>query len=214
MPCSAVFSLVYLFEVCLQLVHAYLSVVVFVAMPTKVRGRGRGAEAGRSRTAAPGRGDAQLSAAEVESSQTGSISQEELMTTMKEIQEELRALRQVVPNTPAAARTVAREMPEGGATSGVSLREWVSMKLDSFDGSGTPIQAADWLAYIEMQLDAFDVLPRDKIRYVTQLMKGEAQIWWRGVQSARTVAHGDLTWSEFVRQFERRFYPATFLDKM
>jgi hypothetical protein len=45
-------------------------------------------------------------------------------------------------------------------------------------------------------------------------MKGKAQIWWRGVQSVRTVAHGDLTWSEFVRQFGRRFYPATFLDKM
>ena len=58
MPCSAIFPLVYWFEVCLQLVHAYLSVVVFVAMPPKVRGRGRGAEAGRSRTAAPGRGDA------------------------------------------------------------------------------------------------------------------------------------------------------------
>jgi hypothetical protein len=98
-----------------------------------------------------------------------------------------------------------------GHQSGVSLKEWVGLKLESFDGNGTPIQA---LSYIEMQLDAFAVLPQDKIRYVVQVMKGEAQIWWRGVQSARTAAHGALTCPEFVVQFERRFYSSTFLDKM
>ena len=96
----------------------------------------------------------------------------------------------------------------------MSLKEWVRLKLESFDGNGTPIQAADWLSYIEMQLDAFEVLPQDRVRYVVQVMKGEAQIWWRGVQSARTAAHGVLTWLEFVAQFERSFYSATFLDKM
>lgn len=65
-----------------------------------------------------------------------------------------------------------------------------------------------------MHLDAFEVLPQDKIRDVVQVMKGEAQIWWRGVQSPRTAAHGVLTWPEFVAQFERSFYSATLLDKM
>ncbi|KAF0905003.1 hypothetical protein E2562_039450 [Oryza meyeriana var. granulata] len=46
-------------------------------------------------------------------------------------------------------------------------------------------------------MEAFEVLAQDHVRYGTQLLKGEAQIWWK----------------EFVRQFERRFYPATFLDK-
>lgn len=34
------------------------------------------------------------------------------------------------------------------------------------------------------------------------------------LQSSRTAAHGSLTWPKFVRKFERRFYPVTFLDKM
>ncbi|KAF0920776.1 hypothetical protein E2562_037100 [Oryza meyeriana var. granulata] len=63
-------------------------------------------------------------------------------------------------------------------------------------------------------MEAFEVLAQDRVRYGTQLLKGEAQIWWKGVQSARTATHGPLFWVEFVRQFERRFYPATFLDKM
>ncbi|KAF0909897.1 hypothetical protein E2562_000207 [Oryza meyeriana var. granulata] len=88
------------------------------------------------------------------------------------------------------------------------------MKLDNFDGSSTPVQAAHWLSYVEDKMEAFEVLAQDRVHYGTQLLKGEAQIWWKDVQSARTATHGPLFWVEFVRQFERRFYPATFLDKM
>ncbi|KAF0922405.1 hypothetical protein E2562_034649 [Oryza meyeriana var. granulata] len=102
----------------------------------------------------------------------------------------------------------------GGPKSWVSLKEWVGMKLDNFDGSSTPIQATDWQSYVEDKMEAFEVLAQDRVRYGTQLLKGEAQIWWKGVQSARTTTHGPLFWAEFVRQFERRFYPVTFLDKM
>jgi len=28
------------------------------------------------------------------------------------------------------------------------------------------------------------------------------------------ATHGPLSWAEFVKQFERRFYPLIFLDKM
>jgi hypothetical protein len=44
--------------------------------------------------------------------------------------------------------------------------------------------------------------------------KGEAQIWWRGMQAAHSSSPGILTWDVFIRQFERRFYPNTFLEKM
>ncbi|KAG8083715.1 hypothetical protein GUJ93_ZPchr0016g2527 [Zizania palustris] len=192
-------------------------------MPPKKRGRDQDSGADCSHTAVPDHGDGKPSA-EVESSQAESISQAELRTTMREMQEMLRILRQGIPVNhsenaniaPASPieQVVVNQIPVEVVNSGVTLREWISMRLDSFDGAGSPIQAADWLAYIEMQLDAFEVLPRDKIRYVIQLMKGEAQIWWRGVQSARTVAHGELSWPEFVRQFGRRFYPITFLDRM
>lgn len=68
-----------------------------------------------------------------------------------------------------------------GPESGVSLREWVGMKLDSFHGSGAPIQTADWLSYLEDKMEAFEVLAQDHVRYGAHLLKGEAQIWWKGV---------------------------------
>jgi hypothetical protein len=97
--------------------------------------------------------------------------------------------------------------------SGISLMQWISMKLDSFDGSGSTVVAADWLTYVEDKMDFFEVVNGDCVRYRTQLLKGEAQIWWRGVQSSHS-APGSLSWHVFVTQFERRFYPATFLEKM
>ena len=123
------------------------------------------------------------------------------------LQNELRTLRW--------AANAARDAPiADGPVSGISLMQWIGLKLDNFDGSGTPIQAADWLSYVEDKMEAFAVLAQDRVRYGSQLLKAEAQIWWKGVQSARTVAHAPLTWQDFVTQFERRFYPVTFLDRM
>jgi hypothetical protein len=109
--------------------------------------------------------------------------------------------------------------PGGGAeaplpVSGLSLMKWMGMKLDTFDGSGTPVEAADWLTYVEDKMDVFEIVYGDRVRFGTQLLKGEAQIWWRGMQAAHSSSPGVLSWDVFIRQFERRFYPVTFLEKM
>ena len=88
------------------------------------------------------------------------------------------------------------------------------MKLDTFDGSGTPVEAADWLAYVEDKMNVFEIVFGDHVRFGTQLLKGEAHIWWRGMQETHSSSPGYLTSDIFVKQFERRFYPVTFLDKM
>jgi hypothetical protein len=67
---------------------------------------------------------------------------------------------------------------------------------------------------VEDKKDVFEIVFGDRVRFGTQLLKGEAQIWWRGVQAAHSSSPGYLTWDIFVRQFERRFYPFTFLEKM
>jgi hypothetical protein len=90
----------------------------------------------------------------------------------------------------------------------------MGMKLDTFDGSGTLVHVADWLTYVEDKMAVFEVVYQDRVRFSTQLLKGEAQIWWKGVQAAHPISYGPLSWHDFVRQYERRFYPVTFLDKM
>jgi hypothetical protein len=83
--------------------------------------------------------------------------------------------------------------------SGVSLVKWIGLKLDSFDGSGSLVEAADWLTYVEDKMDVFEVAYGDRVRYGTQLLKGEAQIWWRGVQTSHSSSPSSLTWHILVR---------------
>jgi hypothetical protein len=90
----------------------------------------------------------------------------------------------------------------------------MGMKLDTFDGSGTLVEAADWLTYMEDKMNVFEIVYGDRVRFGTQLLKGGAQIWWRGVQTPHSSSQGVLSWDVFIRQFERRFYPVTFLEKM
>jgi hypothetical protein len=71
--------------------------------------------------------------------------------------------------------------PDGGVevplpVSGLSLMQWMRMKLDTFDGSGTPVGAADWLTYVEDNMNVFEIVYGDRVRFGIQLLKGEAQI--------------------------------------
>jgi len=88
------------------------------------------------------------------------------------------------------------------------------MSLEKFAVTGTPIEAADWLTAVIDKLESFQVPASDWVRYAHQLLKGEALVWWRNIQISRPAARGPITWTEFVSQFERRFYPIAFVDKM
>jgi hypothetical protein len=88
------------------------------------------------------------------------------------------------------------------------------MALEKFDGTGAHIEAADWLSSVVDKLESFQVPASDWVHYAHQLLKGEALVWWRGVQSSYPAARGPITWMDFVGQFERRFYPIAFMDKM
>jgi hypothetical protein len=88
------------------------------------------------------------------------------------------------------------------------------MSLEQFAGTGAPIEAADWLSAVIDKLDAFRIPQTKWVRYATQLLKGEALVWWRNVLSSRSVVHGPIIWGEFVNQFESRFYPVAFTNKM
>ena len=114
-----------------------------------------------------------------------------MAAAMQAMQQELETLRQAANAGAVTAATVGAAtstVPATGAipigvphtalpVSGVSLVKWIGMKLDSFDGSGSPVEAANWLTYVEDKMDVFEVAYGYRVRYGTQLLKGEAQIW-------------------------------------
>jgi hypothetical protein len=146
---------------------------------------------------------------------------EALLAVLLVMQYELATLRQAIPIAPVGYALVAATqgaticaIPAGGIlasavlrgaakvappVSGISLMQWIGLKLDSFDDIGSPVEAADRLTYVEDKMNVIEVVYGDRVLYRTPLLKGEAQIWWRGVQTAHASAPSYLTWDVFVR---------------
>jgi hypothetical protein len=113
-----------------------------------------------------------------------SMSPEAMLAAMQAMQQELAILRQAIPVAPASATQGAGGggVPEGAVpvgpapggeaevpltVSGLSLMQWMGMKLDAFDGSGTPVEAADWLTYVEDKMNVFEIVYGDRVRFGT-----------------------------------------------
>jgi hypothetical protein len=79
------------------------------------------------------------------------------------MQQELVTLRQAIPVAPVGSASVAATqgatigaiptgaIPSGAAEvtppiSGISLMQWIGLKLDSFGGSGSLVEVADWMS--------------------------------------------------------------------
>jgi hypothetical protein len=63
----------------------------------------------------------------------------------------------------------------------LDLKVWCGMSLEQFGGVGAPIEATNWLSIVTEKLDAFRITQTKWVRYATQLLKGEALVWWRNV---------------------------------
>ncbi|KAF0903668.1 hypothetical protein E2562_028377 [Oryza meyeriana var. granulata] len=88
------------------------------------------------------------------------------------------------------------EPTTGGPKSGVTLKEWVGMKLDNFDGSSTPVQAAVWLSYVEDKMEAFEFEWRFYLVTFLDKMKLDLSKY---VQDKKTVAEYKIGFNQIVR---------------
>jgi hypothetical protein len=100
------------------------------------------------------------------------------------------------------------------AARGMTLTRWTSMRLDTFDGSGTPVNAADWLRKMEKYMRGSRMTPEEKVTFMPFQLTGQADIWWDGVVEAWNPDRGAITWEVFLQQFRAKYYPESFRDKM
>jgi hypothetical protein len=63
---------------------------------------------------------------------------------------------------------------DGHGASNMTLTQWLDMKLDKFDGSGTPMDAASWLRSMEKYMDASVMTQEDRVVYVAFQLKGSS----------------------------------------
>jgi hypothetical protein len=114
----------------------------------------------------------------------------------------------------AAGGVPAGAMAPNGLVHAVTFPKWMSMRLDTFDGSGTPTDAIDWLRKMEKAMAACRMSGEEMVLFIPHQLIGQADIWWLGVCDAWTPARGAITWEVFLTQFRAKYYPDSFRDKM
>jgi hypothetical protein len=183
------------------------------------RGRGRGAHGGRGAW-----GSDEEAAPEGPQPNVDMVA---ILAEMQAMRAEMNAMHQAGAGVAVGVAPIGGDAPisandEGGGVAQsrgdpqqyLDLRGWCGMSLEQFAGTGAHIEAADWVSIATEKLDAFRIPHSEWARYATQMLKGEALVWWRNVQSSHSVVHGPISWGEFVNQFERRFYLVAFTNKM
>ena len=90
--------------------------------------------------------------------------------------------------------SIAAGAPVGGGANApvqtMTFTRWMSMHLDTFDGSETPTDAADWLHKMEKVMAACRMNTEEMVLFIPHQLTGQADIWWVGVCDAWTPAGG------------------------
>ncbi|KAL5575497.1 hypothetical protein UlMin_017196 [Ulmus minor] len=83
------------------------------------------------------------------------------------------------------------------------------MKPASFEGLTDPLEAEKWLSSIETILDFMELDDRERVLCASYMLKKDARYWWGAVKLRRDV--GIMTWNDFVREFNHKYYNSTAL---
>jgi hypothetical protein len=114
--------------------------------------------------------------------------------------------------------SVAAGAPVGGGANApvqaMTFTRWMSMRLDTFDGSGMPTDAADWLRKMEKVMAACRMTAEEMVLFIPHQLTGQADIWWVGVCDAWSPVRGAITWEVFLAHFRAKYYLDSFRDKM
>ena len=87
-------------------------------------------------------------------------------------------------------------------------------RLEALEFSRTtdPTQAKAWLTRIEEVYDLMQCTDELKFRIEVHMLKGRALTWWKFV-SGRQLPGVKLTWKNFRREFNQKFYSSLFRDQ-
>ena len=145
------------------------------------RGRGRGGGRGRGR----GRGNV-----------NHEIGHEEVNEENEEVEAEVE--HSIAPGGVAGGVPAAGVIAANAPVQAMTFPKWMSMRLDTFDGSGTATDAADWLHKMEKVMAACRMSGEEMVLFIPHQLIGQADIWWVGVCDAWTPARGAITWEVFL----------------
>nr|GFB92226.1 zinc finger, CCHC-type, retrotransposon Gag domain protein [Tanacetum cinerariifolium] len=110
-------------------------------------------------------------------------------------------------------RTSSGPSNSGGNPTPVTIHTWLELfnkqKLRSFEKATAPVDAKNWISYMEKIFDVMGCEDAFKTRLVVYKFEGNALAWWNAYKQAKG---GDawlitVTWAEFKKLFFLYFFP-------
>ncbi|KAI3684861.1 hypothetical protein L6452_34088 [Arctium lappa] len=84
-----------------------------------------------------------------------------------------------------------------------------------FAGSDNPVACMYWLKELEMAFESSECDPSQRVKFASQLLRGEALIWWNLTRSALTPeVLAKLTWTVFKEKIMDKYCSERSLDKL
>ncbi|GKC83136.1 zinc finger, CCHC-type, retrotransposon gag domain protein [Tanacetum coccineum] len=92
---------------------------------------------------------------------------------------------------------------------------FLNCKPSEFHGDSDPVIVTNWLRVIEDIFEISECSDRQRVKYASHLLKGEARHWWNMIK----IAHGDdvasvMTWKEFEDLVMENYCPQGLMDRL
>lgn len=75
-----------------------------------------------------------------------------------------------------------------------------------FRGTIDPVVAIEWLEAVKEAMTMFTIIDQEKVKYATNLLKGDAKAWWRLICTTRTVK--GMSCVDFRQKFDEEYMSA------
>lgn len=98
---------------------------------------------------------------------------------------------------------------------GCSYKSFLNCKPTEFHGDIDPVIVTNWLKEIEDIFDISECSHRQRVKYASHLLKGEARNWWNMIKIARgNEVVSTMTWEGFEELVMENYCPQGLMDNL
>ncbi|KAI3746734.1 hypothetical protein L6452_09173 [Arctium lappa] len=100
-------------------------------------------------------------------------------------------------------------------TKGCSYKAFLGCNPKEFLGSDNPVACMYWLKKVDIAFESSECDVSQRVKFTSQLLRGEALIWWNLTRSALTPeVLMKLTWPVFKKKIMNKYSNERSLDKL
>lgn len=77
------------------------------------------------------------------------------------------------------------------------------MNPQEFEGATDPLEAEDWLNYLQVTLDFMNLIEVEKVFCASYVRRRDTRYWWETVLMRRNVYQ--MNWNDFTKEFKKQY---------